>query len=118
MKSFLKLFAVASLLISPITVLAQDDANDVIWRLATILDALVPILIGLALILFIYGIFKYVITSDEKTKTEAVNVIIYGVITLFVMVAVWGLVNLLIKTFHTDLYFFEDNEESVENLKP
>ena len=35
----------------------------------------------------------------EVTEKEARNVMIYGIIGLFVMVAVWGLVNVLINTF-------------------
>ena len=38
------------------------------------------------------------IAGDEEKKKEAKNTVIYGVIGLFVMVSIWGLVNILDST--------------------
>ncbi len=54
----------------------------------------------LALIFFFWGLAKYILSAgDEEKKTEGRNIMIYGVIALFVMVSVWGLTTLLGNTF-------------------
>jgi CDP-diglyceride synthetase len=51
---------------------------------------------ALALFYFIYGIVKYVASGDNATKrSESVKTITYGLIALFVLIAVWSLVGLL-----------------------
>jgi len=52
-----------------------------------------PVLITVALIYFVWGVLKYITGgSDEKKRSEARQTMIYGVIGLFVIVSVWGLV--------------------------
>jgi flagellar biogenesis protein FliO len=51
---------------------------------------------GVALFLFLWGVVKYFTNSDSAAKrSESVQTITYGLIALFVLVAVWGLVKLL-----------------------
>lgn len=66
-----------------------------------IIGALIPILFSIAVVVFIWGVFRYVIAEGED-KQVGKNVMIYGVIGLFVMVSVWGLVNLVYNTFGLD----------------
>lgn len=68
-------------------------------RIALILNTLIPILITLGVVYFIYGVITYVIAKDEEAKSRGRNVMIYGLIGLAVIVSVWGLVNLLKATF-------------------
>ena len=73
--------------------------NLVAYFICLINKFLVPILGTLALIFFIWGIVQYVINADnEEARAEGKKVIIWGIIGLFSMVGVWGLVNLLIST--------------------
>lgn len=59
-----------------------------------------PLLIALSVIVFIWGVLKYISGADDETKrTEGRNFMIYGIIGLFVMVSVWGLVQVLQGTF-------------------
>lgn len=61
---------------------------------------LIPFIIGLTVLFFLWGIFKLVFSAkDSEARTEARGYIIWGIIGLAVMVSVWGLVNLLISTF-------------------
>jgi uncharacterized membrane protein YidH (DUF202 family) len=57
-------------------------------------------LIGLAVLLFIWGLFRYYTTDSQNTKKEAVKIIGYGVVSIFVMVSLWGLVNLISYTLN------------------
>lgn len=85
----------------PVVTFAQDIQGG-IDTIGEIIAALIPIGIGLALITFIWGILKYVIAKDEEGQKEARSVMIYGVIALFVIVSVWGLVGLIGNTFGID----------------
>lgn len=65
-----------------------------------ILSGLVPVIFGLALLTFIWGVIKFVLrTSDEKERVAGKQFMLYGVIGLFVMFTVWGILNLLVSTF-------------------
>jgi hypothetical protein len=62
---------------------------------------LVPLAFALALIMFLFGVFRFFFagTSDEK-RQEGRKFIMWGIVALAIMVAVWGLVNLLLNTFN------------------
>lgn len=65
-----------------------------------VLRAIVPMLITVALIVFIWGLIKYLleVNSEEKRK-QGVQLMLWGVIAIFVMSSVWGIVRLLQNTF-------------------
>jgi hypothetical protein len=64
-----------------------------------ILSLAVPIIIALAVVWFIWGVFMYAIAGDEEAKGKAKGHIIWGIIGLAIMVSVWGLVGFLTSTF-------------------
>ena len=65
-----------------------------------LINQLIPIIISIALLFFLVGIVQYVTAGgDEERRTAARGMIIFGIIALFVMVSVWGFVNILTKTF-------------------
>ena len=61
----------------------------------------VPVLFALAFIVFIFGIFQFFILSrgDEEKQALGRSLMLWGLIGFFLMVSVWGLVNILIGTF-------------------
>ncbi|OJI08685.1 MAG: hypothetical protein COV08_03290 [Candidatus Vogelbacteria bacterium CG10_big_fil_rev_8_21_14_0_10_49_38] len=72
--------------------------------LATFINPLFPILVGFALILFMWGLVKYLKggLGDKKDLDGAKSLMLWGVIVLFVMVSVWGFVKILQQTFFGD----------------
>jgi diacylglycerol kinase len=86
----------------PALVYAQDIGS-VATMIRSLVNIAIPVLIGLGVVLFFWGLVRYVVSSDENTKKEARSVIIYGIITLFVMVSVWSLVYLLSRTLNIDI---------------
>jgi len=65
-----------------------------------ILNVVVPLLIAIAVVIFLWGVVQYITAGgDEEKRKAARNTMIWGIVGLFVMVAVWGLVNILISTF-------------------
>ena len=75
------------------------DLQGLFCKFSEILNAVLPVLIGLGVIYFVWGVVTYVISSDEEAKKTGRNRIIYGIIGLAVIIGVWGLVGLLRNTF-------------------
>lgn len=63
-----------------------------------ILDQLIPLVIGLAVLVFLWGVLQYVVSKGADDKAMARSTMLYGILGLFVMVSVWGLVGLLSQT--------------------
>lgn len=63
-------------------------------------NVLVPVLFSIAFIVFIWGVFKTFIVgaNSDDSKESGKNLMLYGLIGFFVMVSVWGLVNILTGT--------------------
>src|SRR3989344_3458376 len=62
--------------------------------------ALLPVLVGIAVLVLIVGIIRYITAGeDEEKRGKARGLMIYGIIGLFVMVSMWGLVFFLGSTF-------------------
>lgn len=76
----------------------QDVGNDLI---SFINDTLVPLVFALALIVFIWGLFQSFILggADPEKRSQGQQLMLWGIIAFFVMVSVWGLVNILVGTF-------------------
>jgi fumarate reductase subunit D len=63
-------------------------------------SSVVPLMITLATVYFLWGVLSYIMAAgDEKKLTEARYYILYGLIGLFVIVAMWGLVSIITNTF-------------------
>ncbi len=64
---------------------------------------IVPFIIALALMFFLWGLFKTITAAgDGKKRQEGMAYITYGIIGLAVMVSVWSLVYLLTSTFFSN----------------
>jgi hypothetical protein len=74
-----------------------------LYTLIDLVSSAIPVVIGIAVLVFLWGLFKYTVSDDETKKRDAKQVIIYGIVTLFVMVALWGLVFILAETFNINV---------------
>jgi len=78
----------------------QDFRGLVASMIDLIKGYVVPFIISLALVVFLWGIFKTVTAAgDPKKRQEGIAYITYGIIGLAVMISVWSLVYLLTSTF-------------------
>lgn len=89
-------FGLGLMLVLPMVTMAQSDGLFELLDVAGQLIArLIPLIIGVAVITFLWGVLSYVTASDDAKQKEARGIMMYGIIVLFVMVSIWGLVNLL-----------------------
>lgn len=96
MHRLLKLSLSTSVFLTPVlTFAASDGIFKFVSMIKALIEALIPIVIGLAVLAFLWGVLQYVIAKDEDKQEEARGIMLYGIIALFVMVSVWGLVNIL-----------------------
>lgn len=79
---------------------AAKDIQEVIGDIKGILESIIPLLMIIATVVFLWGVIRYITSAGDEDKiAEGRRLIIYGLIGLFVMVAVWGLVQVLVTTF-------------------
>jgi hypothetical protein len=91
-------FSALAVTMAPAFALAAN-AFSIITTVNQILAYVIPILITLAVVYFIWGVIQYTITTDEETKKNARSKIIYGLIGLFIIIAFWGVIGLITTTF-------------------
>jgi Type IV secretion system pilin len=65
-----------------------------------LLNSIVPILVTLGVVYFVWGVVMYVIAGGEDAKTKGRDHVIYGIIGLAVIIGMWGLVGLVGRTFN------------------
>jgi uncharacterized membrane protein YidH (DUF202 family) len=69
-------------------------------KIIAVLNASVGLIIGFSLFLFIVGAVRFIATAgDEKSREDGKQLMVWGVLALFVMVTVWGIVALIKTTF-------------------
>lgn len=68
-------------------------------KFGELFGAVLPVLIALGVVYFVWGVITYVIASDEEAKKAGRDRIIFGIIGLAVIVGLWGLVAILRNTF-------------------
>lgn len=103
MKKIAYTFSILSLTVVAVPVLAavttfKQLIDDII--IGGILRPIVPLLIGLAVVVFIYGVIKTMLAEGGEKKEEGKQFMFWGIIGIFVMVSVWGLVTIVQKTFN------------------
>ncbi len=66
-----------------------------IWIKCIIVAAIIPLIFSLAFVVFLWGVFRFIAASDAEKKQEGKKLIWWGIIGLFVMVSVWGIIKIL-----------------------
>ncbi|MEX0933570.1 MAG: hypothetical protein WDZ74_02325 [Candidatus Paceibacterota bacterium] len=90
----------AFLFFFPFIANAQSTILDIIDVFQQIISALIPFTVALALFAVLFGLAKYAFRAgDEKAQSEGRNIMFWGIITLFVMVSIWGFVGILQNLF-------------------
>lgn len=97
-------------LLTPMFALAQfGEIDDFLGDIQSFINnILIPLLFGVALLMFLYGVFNYFIIgkNQEDKKSEGRSYMIWSIAGFVVMVSVFGIVNLIAGGFG-----FSDDEE-------
>ena len=68
-----------------------------------LIEITLPVIASLALLVFFWGLAKFIVnvSGDEKAVSEGKNLMIWGLVAIFVMVSLWG----IIRFFYSDIGF-------------
>ncbi len=99
-----KAFFLFSFLFPPFFVFAFaqqiNSVKDLIGRIVSIIELIIPVLIGFAVVVFIWGIVDFIIhANNEQKKTKGKMLMTWGIVGIFAMVSVWGIVEVLHSSF-------------------
>ncbi|TSC61097.1 MAG: Uncharacterized protein G01um101448_872 [Parcubacteria group bacterium Gr01-1014_48] len=79
---------------------AVGSFADLVNLLVFLFNQAIVVLIGLGLVYLLFGIAKTIMHADnEQIRSSGRKMMLYGIIALFVIVSMWGLVNILVATF-------------------
>jgi bacteriorhodopsin len=90
---------------TPVFAFAQTqigDINDVAKKATNVGNLIIGLAISLAVLWIIVSVVRYLIaTNDPEKRAEGGKAIFYGVIGLFVILSIWGIVAILRNSFKT-----------------
>lgn len=107
----MKKFIIANALIggaviaTPLMAFAQSFTalDSIVAGIGGIVTALVPIAFAAALLFFFWGLAKYIMASgNEEAQAAGKTMMLWGVVALFVMSSIWGLIAFLQTTVGVD----------------
>ncbi len=65
-----------------------------------IVNPTIKLLFAGAVLFFLWGVFKYVKgADDESARSEGAQHMLWGIIGMFIMVAVFGIMKIILRTF-------------------
>jgi hypothetical protein len=70
-----------------------------ICKIHKLLTSIVPVIISLGVVYFVWNVVQYVIADSDEAKSKGKDGIIFGITGLSVIIGVWGLVFLVVNTF-------------------
>jgi len=100
LRTFFKPLLLGALFFVPIIAFAQVSSFagfvDLVVR---ILNAVIALLFAVALLVFFWGVAQFILNAgNEQKRTEGKGIMLWGIIALFVMVSLWGIIQVLITT--------------------
>lgn len=70
--------------------------SNFLTTVTALINQIMPLLIGLIVLAIVYGLVRYAFSADDPGKRKgATDIMLWGVIILFVAVSIWGFVNFL-----------------------
>jgi len=76
--------------------------SSIVAYIIGILNSLVYVLVGLAVIVFLWGVVDYVRKAASSKKGDRKK-ILWSLLALFVLVSVWGIIRLMCASFGANL---------------
>jgi hypothetical protein len=103
------LFALG-LFLAPVFAFAQQtnnlgtrDAGGLVGLIGSLVAGLIPIASMLVILFFFYGLALYILKAGDPEKAqEGKSIMIWGILALFVMTSIYGIVGFLQRSTGTD----------------
>ncbi len=67
----------------------------IVSKLISFINLVIPVLTAFALVLFMYGVFSYVIARTQGNKESSFGPILWGIVAMFVLFSLWGIIKLV-----------------------
>ena len=87
--------AVTAALLAPVSVSAQATVTSLTTTISGLINYSIGALIGIAIIAFFWGLVKYLFQNGSAEKGKGAKLMIYGIVTLTVMLSLYGIIRLL-----------------------
>lgn len=101
MKKARVLASLSALAVPVVSFAATSTLKDLIALIAGYLNQALALLMGFAVLMFVYYIVQYFIRPiGGEERTEALKYLMWSLIGFFVIVSFWGIVNILLTTFN------------------
>ncbi len=100
-RTIIKASIAGALALLPLAALAQgggslSNLSKLVDSVGNIIRTLIPLLVAVALLVFFWGLIKYIRAANDPAEAgTGKSIMIAGVIALFVMVSVWGIVGFI-----------------------
>ena len=112
MKIISKFAVLLALLAAPLSALAQSGINERYLQayknsiISVINSILLPVLIALAFITFLWGVYNYFIlgADSEDKRKEGRSFVLWGIIGFVIIFSLWGLVTIVRDTLNLQGY--------------
>lgn len=107
MKSSISKWSVSLIVLTasfPMFAFAQlGNVENILKALGRLVNLATPIVVGLALLAFFWGLVKYIFSAgEEDAKKEGVRLMIGGIIAIFVIVSIVGIVRFIGRSIDID----------------
>jgi len=74
--------------------------GNTLGQVYAIILSLIPIILAVAVLLFFWGIIKFIASAgDEEARKAGISFMLWGMVGLFVMVTFWGLIGYVQEAF-------------------
>lgn len=93
--TLVKIFLALICLVPAITLAAAEGIKGLISGIGNVMGIMQPILLGLAVVYFFWGIGQFILhdAGSEKTREDGKRKIMWGVIAIFVFISINGVLS-------------------------
>ncbi len=96
MKKTTYIAGIASILIPSVSFAQLDGVRGLLLSFQSLLGLLIPLIFGLSIIYFFWGVAQFILhAGEEKARKEGQTKMLWGVIALFVMVSIYGILHFI-----------------------
>ena len=98
MKKIYYSLLLGALAVFPAITYAQNLRNvkRLIEAIGSIVKLATPVLVGIALLVFFWGLIKFIASADnEDGRKQGIQIMIWGAVSIFVILSIFGIVNFI-----------------------